>query len=183
MNYAYVSIMSFRYYNPNQVGGMMVYGGSRKQRGGMMVYEGSRRQRGGMLVYEGSRRQRGGNLITDGLKRVFLPIGKELAKRGLKMGKDLAKRGVKVGVGTLRDRLQGGSTVSMKEALKKRSIAAADKAIVDYLGTADQPDIPFLSQDGLGLRRRGTKRKASTKRAKSINKGRKKKQQQRDIFS
>ena len=129
--------MSFRYYQPDQVGGM--------------------------LVYEGSRRQRGGNLLAT-LKRHLLPIGKSIAQRAArhakKAGKDLAKRGVKVGVGAVTDRLRGGPSVSFKQALKQRATTAADKAIVDYLGEADQPDIPFLSQDGYGLRRK-RKRKAT----------------------
>lgn len=139
--------MSFRYYNPNQTGGMLVYTGSRQQRGGMAIPN-----------------------IGKTLKRVFLPIGRALARRGAKVGKDLAKRGVKVGVGAITDRLRGGPAVSMKEALKKRTVAAADKAVVDYLGEADRPDIPFLSQDGMGLRGKRRKRKATRK---SINKGRK----------
>ena len=61
--------MAFRFYDPEQVGGM--------------------------LIYEGSRRQRGGNF----LKETLLPIGKRLFNRATrqatKIGKDLAVRSIK----------------------------------------------------------------------------------------
>lgn len=115
--------MSFRYYDPEQVGGL--------------------------LVYRGSRRQHGAGLL-DSLKRIALPIGKSLAKRGLR-----------VGVGAVADKLRGGPDVSMKTALSQRAAKAADKAIVDYLGS-DKPDLPFTSQDGFGIRRR--RRRTTTKK-------------------
>lgn len=160
--------MSFRYYEP-----------------GVQV--------GGMLVYEGSRRQRGGNFLHS-LKRVFLPIAKRIGRKFGKAGKDLAKRGIKVGVGAVSDRLRGGPQVSLKESLKRRATTAADKALVDYLGAADHPDIPFLSQDGFGIKRRRMGKKSSSKQRKTINKIRKlikkrkktkkkKSAKKRDIFS
>ena len=144
--------MSFRYYEPmNQVGGMLVYQG-----------------------HSHRRQQQGRGFIGDAFKRIALPIGKSLAQQGLKIGKDLGKRGVRAGVGALKDRLRGGT--SMKEAFKRRATAAADKAVTDYLGA--KSDIPFVSQDGFGLRRkrkRSQKKKKkgpSAKRRKTINKSR-----------
>ena len=133
--------MSFRYYEPEQVGGM--------------------------LVYEGSRRQRGGNLIGTLGQVVAKPLGRFLANRAKAIGKDVAKRSLRAGVGAITDKIRGGPNVTMKEALKRRAAAAADKAVVDYLGESDKPDVPFISQDSYGLRR--TKRKA-TKKGKGINK-------------
>lgn len=151
-------------------------------------------QLGGMLVYEGSRRQRGGNVIVDSLRRIGAPLGRLFARKAVKVGKDLGKRGLRAGVGALTDRLRGGPSVTMKEALKNRAIGAADKAMVDYFGNPDKPDIPFVSQDGMGLLPRRRKRKQRgrglSKASKSINKikrGKKKKskgkQRRRDIYS
>ena len=165
----FVNIMAFRYYDPEQVGGL--------------------------LVFEGSRRQRGGNFI-DTLKGVAAPLGKLFARKAKTVGRDLAKRGVRAGVGAIRDRLQGNST-TMKEALKRRATAAADRVIEDYLGP-DGPDLPIDSQDGRGLRRRKKKRqigRVTKRRKKTINKTtkrrvtkrgtkkRRKRQSIRDIFS
>jgi hypothetical protein len=138
--------MSFRYYEP-----------------GMQV--------GGMLVYEGSRRQRGGNIVGN-LKRIFLPLAKTVGRKLGRAGRDLTQRGIKVGVGAITDKLRGDPTMSFKESLKRRAAHAADKAVVDYLGEANQPDIPFLSQDGMGLRKR-RRRKKAIKGRKTINKRRK----------
>ena len=136
--------MSFRYYEPEQVGGM--------------------------LVYEGSRRQRGGNLIGTLGQVVAKPLGRFLANRAKAIGKDVAKRSLRAGVGAITDKIRGGPNVTMKEALKRRAVAAADKAVVDYLGESDKPDIPFISQDGYGLRRTKRGRRKATKKGKGINK-------------
>ena len=141
--------MSFRHYEPEQVGGM--------------------------LVYEGSRRQRGGNFIGT-LKKAVLPLGKIIASRARKIGKDVAKRGVRAGVGAIADKIRGGPNVTMKEAFKRRAAAAADRAVVDYLGEDDdKPDVPFVSQDGYGLKRKRRKKitgRITKRKRKSINKRR-----------
>lgn len=160
--------MSFRYYNPVQAGGMLVYEGSRRQRGGM--------------IYSGSQRQRGGNLVGT-LQRVLLPLARKAAPSLMKAGKDIARRGLKVGVGAITDKLRNQNT-SLKSSIKKRATQAADKAITDYLGEADQPDIPFLSQEGDGLRRRRPiKRKTINKMKPKRLGGKKKKCQFKDIYS
>jgi len=131
--------MAFRYYEPHM-------------------------QMGGMLIYQGGRRQRGGN-FTETLKRIALPVGRFFGRKAIKVGKDLTKRGIKAGVGALSDKLRGGPDTSIKESLKRRAAAAADKAVEDYLGS-DNPDIPFTSQDGTGLRKR--------RRTKKVKRGKRK---------
>ena len=139
-------------------------------------YEPNTQQMGGMLIYQGSRRQRGGN-FADAIKRIALPIGRFFGKKAVKVGKDLTKRGIRAGVGALSDKLRGGPDTSLKQSFNRRAAAAADKAVEDYLGP-DKPDIPFTSQDGMGLRRRKRRRKTirrrrvtgGKRRSKAINK-------------
>ena len=73
--------MSFRYYEPEQAGGM--------------------------LVYEGSRRQRGGNLIGTLGQVVARPPVRFSANRAKAIGKDVAKRSLRAGVGAITDKIRG----------------------------------------------------------------------------
>lgn len=138
----------------------------------------------GLPVYSGQRRQVGGSFFST-IRRIAVPLLKQLWPLVKKIGTRFGKSAVNVGTGLAGDLISGRAR-DIPQNFRKRGREEMNSIAQDYIGQDVFPP-STEQQEGSGRRKRGrvTKKKAKgiNMRGKSVNKKRKQQALNTDIFS